>query len=177
MLEPLDFPPLASATVPDDRIVVAVERDVPQLPLVVAGVVEALRERRAGRLTLLFPQEVSAAERAAATSRLPAEVAAGIHVAGHDPQATSALAYLAAAKDNKPIYFNRLLFDADLILPVGCLRSDDAVGYAGVQTVLFPAFSTERRRSGSGLRPRPSGRCIGGGGGRRRTKRPGCWAC
>jgi hypothetical protein len=51
------------------------------------------------------------------------------------------LAYLAASKENKPIYVNRHMADADLVLPIGCLRPSGSFGYCGVHSSWFPAFS------------------------------------
>jgi len=42
LADPLDFPPLQRATTPGDRVVLAVDRGVPQLDAVVAGAVHAL---------------------------------------------------------------------------------------------------------------------------------------
>ena len=59
----------------------------------------------------------------------------------HDPHDRESLAYLAASKEGKPIYFNRVIGDADVVLPISTLRLDQALGYAGVHGGLYPAFS------------------------------------
>jgi nickel-dependent lactate racemase len=53
------------------------------------------------------------------------------------------LSYLAASKENKAIYVNRSVFDADVVLPVGCTRPLGSLGYYGAYGTLFPTFSDE----------------------------------
>ena len=43
--------------------------------------------------------------------------------------------------DDEPIYLNRLLTDADVVLPIGCLRCEPAIDYHGMFGGLFPTFS------------------------------------
>ena len=58
------------------------------------------------------------------------------------------LTYLAGSREGKPIYLNRAVGDADLLVPIGCIRPDGSLGYLGVPGGLFPAFAdqeTQRR--------------------------------
>jgi nickel-dependent lactate racemase len=146
---PIEFPPLSSAVVPGDRIAVAVDRGVAQVAPVVAAVVEAVLEGGAipKDVSLLLPPGSSPRSQALATSALPPAIRDSVRVAVHDPNNQRAHCYLAAAKDGKPIYFNRTIFDADLVVPVGTLRLDDAFGYGGVHSGLFPVFSDRSTRS------------------------------
>ncbi|MCL4203049.1 MAG: DUF2088 domain-containing protein [Pirellulaceae bacterium] len=137
---PLGFPALRRATVPGDQVVVAVEHDVPQQAAVVAGIVHSLVEGNVlpEDVTILLSDSASSRE---ANRLLSPQLASAVKTVRHDPHESKDLAYLAASKENKPIYFNRLLFDADLVLPVGCLRPGSSLGYLGVHGSLFPAFS------------------------------------
>ncbi len=139
---PRGFPPLRQAIVPGDQIVVAVDRDVPQLPALVAGIVRTLLSgvTQPEDVTLLLAHGAAGPS---PTSLLEADVAQAIEIAHHDPRDQNGLAYLAASKEAKPIYVNRQLFDADLIVPVGCLHPRTALGYLGCAGGLFPAFSDE----------------------------------
>ena len=71
---------------------------------------------------------------------LPAAYRDTATVAIHDPDARDNLSYLAGA-DDEPIYLNRLLTDADVVLPIGCLRCEPAIDYHGMFGGLFPTFS------------------------------------
>jgi nickel-dependent lactate racemase len=69
----------------------------------------------------------------------------------HDPADRDRLSYLAASTDAKPIYINRAIHDADLVVTIGCLRLSESLGYHGISSSVFPAFSdaanVERYRS------------------------------
>jgi nickel-dependent lactate racemase len=140
---PEGFPALGRATVPGDRVVVAIEDDVPQQAAVVAGIASSLVEANVlpEDVTILLSGNSTTAERDRIRQLLPERLAAELRIEQHDPHESKSLAYLAASKENKPIYFNRLLFDADMVLPVGCLRPGSSLGYLGVHGGLFPAFS------------------------------------
>jgi len=64
-----------------------------------------------------------------------------VRFATHDPGDRSNLAYLAASKDASPIVLNRLLCDADVVLPVSLLRPESALLYSGPHGGLCPTFS------------------------------------
>jgi nickel-dependent lactate racemase len=147
--DPLDFPPLRRATVPGDRIAIALEAGLPQADSIVAGIVHTLLQGSAQ------PQDIALVVAAgdADQSReevarelvrsLPEELRPAVDVVLHDPTDKNRLAYLAASSDGKPIYMNRTLCDADVVIPVGMLRMEDSLGYVGVHGALFPAFSDE----------------------------------
>ena len=141
---PLDFPRLQEATVPGDRIVLAVDRGLPQMPAVVAGVIHSLLEGNASADEI----EVVLAVGADAASRdplaeLPRSLRSMVSVSHHNANDRESLSYLAASKEGNPIYFNRSIGDADVVLPISTLRLDQALGYAGVHGGLYPTFSDE----------------------------------
>lgn len=148
LCEPLDYPPLQRAAAPGDRVVLAIDRGVPQLDAIVAGVVQTLLESRVlpEDITLLLAPEEDGIRRPQPTSALPAEIAAAVRVVEHDPENRADLTYLAASKENRPIYVHRQLFDADLVLPISCLRPRRVLGRLGVHGGLFPTFSDAKTR-------------------------------
>jgi nickel-dependent lactate racemase len=108
---------------------------------VVAGVVETLLSGTAE------PRDIHLV--VAGTEDLRREPLAGlapsvrdeIEVTVHDPADMRNLTYLAGSRHGKPIYFNRAICDADVVLPVGLMRLDQSWGYVGVHSCLFPTFS------------------------------------
>ncbi len=146
--DPLDYPALQRAVTPGDRVVLAIDRGVPQSAAIVAGAVHALV---AGSVSpeditlLLAPQEHGGASRNV-TAELERDVAATVHVVEHDPQNNREMSYLAASKENRPIYVHRQLFDADLVLPISCLRPRYTLARLGVHGGLFPTFSDAKTR-------------------------------
>lgn len=147
--DPLDYPALQRAVTPGDRVVLAIDRGVPQLDAVVAGAVRSLLGGNVSPedITLLLaPQENGAIGRDFLTTALAPDIAAAVRVIEHDPQNSQEMSYLAASKENRPIYIQRQLFDADLVLPISCLRPRHTLARLGVHGGLFPTFSDAKTR-------------------------------
>lgn len=150
LTDPCRYPPLSRAVVPGDRVVIAALADIPCLPQIVAGIASILEEAGLGRDEV----RVVLADASIAGCELQMddpETIAGLAVVNHDPSDESALCYLAAAESGAPIYLNRHLCEADLIIPIGLLRPRASLGYAGPHSGLYPEFSdiaTRQRFSG-----------------------------
>jgi nickel-dependent lactate racemase len=67
-----------------------------------------------------------------------------ISVVTHHPGRRAELAYLASTETGDPIFLNRAMTDADVVLPVGCFRDRSAVGHWGIHSAVFPTFSDQR---------------------------------
>jgi lactate racemase len=138
---PIDFPPLAQCTTPGDRVVLALDRGVPEAACVTAAVVEALVEAGidADGITVL----ASGVDRAGGDPRqqIAAALRPRIALTVHDPTARRELAYLAADKSGEAILINRALHEADVVVSVGCLHGEAAAGYFGIHGAIYPAFS------------------------------------
>ncbi|MEX2560247.1 MAG: lactate racemase domain-containing protein [Pirellulales bacterium] len=142
LIEPLDFPPLARAMVPGDKIVLALEPGLPQAAVIVAEVVRHLADHGAGveDITLL---------RTALDARSGDDPARGlddarrrqINVLVHNPDDKRQLGLLATSRRGHAVYLNRAILDADLVVPIGCLRCEPATGYYGLYAGLFPSYS------------------------------------
>lgn len=141
--EPLSFPPLVRATVPGDRIVLALEHGVPQATTLVAAVVNHLVEQGAAAdhiAILQTPAAVAAGERDP-RELLPELWRDEVALELHCPETAAGLSLLASSHDGKPVYLNRTLLDADLVIPIGCLRDESTIGYYGQYGGLYPNFS------------------------------------
>lgn len=134
---PRDYPPLRQAVVPGDRVVIALDPETPDPRALLAAVRDVMREAgvEAGSITLL------------AESGLPdSAVPEGIALVIHDPEDRSQIAYLASTAEGRRVYLNRLITDADFVLPVGRLGYDPVLGYRGPWSVLFPGLSDAATR-------------------------------
>ncbi|HTQ39414.1 MAG TPA: lactate racemase domain-containing protein [Pirellulales bacterium] len=152
---PLDFPPLRQATVPGDHVVIALGPAVPQAADVVSAIVtellcggaaaEDVTVLQASGSTALYPSADGLKRNLDPRKRLPPELRDAVQLATHDPAHRNGLSYLAADSQGLPIYLNRLLCDADLVIPVGCLRLDDPAhrnGSTGIwNDTIYPTFS------------------------------------
>jgi hypothetical protein len=142
---PLGFPPLAAGIVPGDRVAIAVDESVPCVGVVVRGAVEAFR--RAG----VEADDISVVTSDPTTNRLCREAlpsgGASPHVVTHEPDDEKNLCMIGQTRRHEPVLINRTIFDADVVLPIGCAR----IGGTSVYESLFPRFSDtpaiERYRS------------------------------
>jgi nickel-dependent lactate racemase len=135
---PLDFPPLESAAVPGDRVVVALGEDVPAAATIVTGIITTLTTAGVLLEDILVLLSAQCDEGVRQTL---AEAMPELQLKTHDPEDRENLAYLAAAENAKPIYVNRELIDADLVIPIGCLKLAETLGHTGVTETLFPLFA------------------------------------
>lgn len=136
LARPLDFPPLSSATVPGDRVAIAVDEAVPCLAQVVRGVVELLAD--AG----IDDDAISIVARDGDTSGLcRAEMDRNgtrqVNVIVHDADDEHDLCLVGVTARGQRLVINRTIFDADVVLPIGCARVQDE----GLYDSLYPRFS------------------------------------
>jgi len=142
---PLDYPPLAKATTPGDRVVLALEPGLPHTAEVVAAVVERLVDAPVdpdGITVLVTRADADGTDDP--RFLIPQPLRRRIGLAVHDPGDRRQLAYLAAAESGEPILLGRVLHEADLVLPVGCVQGESASGYFGIHGLLYPGFADER---------------------------------
>jgi lactate racemase len=131
---PIDFPPARQMVVAGDRVVIALDPAInpagPVLDALVAQLEGAGVDRQS--VTVL---------RTAGDDRLQTAVPDGCKLATHDPSDRVGLAYLAATQAGRRIYLNRLLTDADVVIPVSRLGFAPIIGYRGPWSLLFPELS------------------------------------
>jgi nickel-dependent lactate racemase len=145
LVEPIDFPPLRMAVVPGDKVVLALEPNVPQAAAVIAAVVDEILEGGA------LPEDITIV-RAEVDPQSAAEDPRAflseahrqlVKLSTHHPASRQDLSYLAADEHDQPIYMNRQVFDADVVVPIGCVRLDGPLGYGGVRATLYPTFADQ----------------------------------
>ncbi len=147
LADPLDFPSLAQATVSGDQVAIVLDESVPQVCAVVAGVVQTLLECgvEPGDVALVRSEsphgEHRAENRPDPRDQLPADIADRVALVDHDPDDRDQLSYLGVSTSSQAVYVNHTLHDADLLLPIGCLRLESAAEFRGILGGLFPAFS------------------------------------
>jgi lactate racemase len=144
--QPLDYPMLAQCMTPGDRVVIALDRGLPQAAQITAAVVDVLMASGVdpdGITVLQTPADRDAGvgdPRRLLTPALRQRVARVIH----DPADRKELAYLAADKSGEAILVSRALHEADVVLPVGCLHGEHSAGYFGIHGAIYPTFSDAR---------------------------------
>lgn len=145
---PMNYPALARATVPGDHIVLALEHGVPQAAAIVAAVADYLVKQgtAADHIAVLStPEAVGAGERDP-RELLPDAWRGEVSLEVHCPETTTSLSLLGSSQEGKPYYLNRTLLDADLVVPIGCIRHESTIGYHGQYGGLFPSFADAKTR-------------------------------
>ena len=136
LAEPIHFPPLAQTTVPGDNAVLVVAPGIPQELAVINGALKALRDAGVedSLITVLLACSPAHAE------KRKAELAAFGHcdcqVKIHEPENENEIAFLGVSQTGVALRLNRVLCEADLVLPVTVATGELSPG-AG----LFPVFS------------------------------------
>jgi nickel-dependent lactate racemase len=156
LANPIDYPPLVQCFTPTDRVVLAIDRGLPQAAQAVTAVIEVLMEAGVDPqgVSVLLPHPEHGVQMDNPCRLLPSELREQITVLTHDPEDRRQLAYLAANVAGEAILIHRALHEADVVLPIGCIRSEDTSGYFGIHNVVFPVFSdtkTFQRLRSSGL--------------------------
>lgn len=158
LAEPFDFPPLARAIVPGDKVVITIEPDTPRRSAVVAAVIDVLLSAGVEPSDVVILQ---AAEAAACdpTELLAPELRQAIGQATHDPHDAGQFRYLASTQSGERVYLHHTIVDADVLVPIGCSRCTTALTWLDDLDGVYPTFSNQETR----LRFR---RPLGGGGGK-----------
>ncbi len=134
---PVDYPPAVSGVVPEDKVAIVVDAELPEPGAAVAGVLRLLAGLDVSRIDVVIAESASESTRNAILNSLPP----GIELAIHSGQGRDDLSYLAANEAANPIYLNRRIVDADLVIPVMVARQADALLNSSTASPVFPALA------------------------------------
>ena len=137
LAEPIEFPPLAQALVPDDRVAIAVGGSIPHVAEVLRGVVRAFEH--AG----IEPDAIDVVLAEAADEAALAGQLNGVRISVHDSNDAAQLCFAGLTTAGRELRINRQLFDADFVLPLTCARHGNEPDSRGVFQGLFPRFADE----------------------------------
>jgi nickel-dependent lactate racemase len=122
---PIDYPPVMDGILEGDTITIALEDDVPDGTSVAMATADYLCNRG------VSPEQISIVVGSGRSSQV-AEIVnqfrlkhPEIRVVIHDPKQQDSHAYIAASDSADPIYVQRELIDADVTIPIYCLRTPD----------------------------------------------------
>lgn len=154
---PLDYPPLEQAVIPDDRVVLVLDRDVPEAETIIAAVWNRLKDRgvEPAQVTVLQPADQNASAASDPRLALPADIRGQVGWQVHEAHSeeSGALHYLATTASGERIYLSGTLLDADVVISIGRMGFDPLIGYRGTNSVFFPGLSTSeavKRSQGQG---------------------------
>lgn len=143
LASPIGFPPLSQAVVEGDRVVLALDRETPEGPELIAGIWKVLEACgvRAEDVLILQPADIRSPAPADPRRELPEAIRDRVQWKLHDPVDEQGCGYLATTASGERVYLTRDLLEADLVLCLGAIRFDAALGFRGTQSVLYPGLS------------------------------------
>ncbi len=146
LAKPLDFPAMDQALVPGDHLVLAVDPSLPALIDVVAASANWFHQRGTAADNI---KVVLGADGSWDMQNLKAAIeeksGLSLVVEQHNTDNPDQLAYVAANEASDPIYLNRTLVDADVVIPLSTARSTSAMDHLG-PFGLFPLLSDRATR-------------------------------
>jgi hypothetical protein len=145
LAKPVDYPPLANATVPGDRVVIAIPYGILCPVELVEGALAALQDAGIEPLdsTLLLSHGFSTDD---PLREQMAQLANSKEIAlvVHDPAEVDITSIVGVTRTGRPLRLNRLLFDADLVLSLGTCTLDSGTDQpCEIFRGLFPVFSDQ----------------------------------
>lgn len=142
---PIDFPGIDQAIVPGDHVALAVDPNVPQLAAVLSGLVAAIGNCQAGRISVLLWDEADVELVAQLQTRLSAATSVELEISIHRPNDRGSMRHIAVDAMDEPVYLAKDLVDADLTIPVLVARRADALGSSDPEGIL-PMFADAQTR-------------------------------
>ena len=143
LLAPSTSPKLESVVVPGDRVAIALDPAAPGWSPILREMLACLRDGGVASVDVIAPEPCDG---------LPE--GATLHV--HDPADREGMAYLATTSLDSRVYLNRRLVDADVVLALGRVSNDPALGTRGPWNAVFPDLGDAPRQYST--RPRDPGK-------------------
>jgi nickel-dependent lactate racemase len=141
---PLNFPPISQAVFTGDKVALAVDSNMSRIDSVVSGIVEYLISSGTSPKDITV---VLSKESPVVFEKLAAVLSSECAVKSHDPDDMTELAYVGAEEIAEPIYVNRTLVDADVVIPCLVCRQSESFGYGGPGGIVpdFVDRNTQKR--------------------------------
>ncbi len=151
------YPPLSESVFEGDTVAIALQTDIPHAGYLIESIVDYLTTNgiELGNITLVVTARTAEnlgipstqyemAEKDKAEGKRPPVFSfdfgfQALNTQVHDPENQTGHAYLAANEEGDPVYVNRTLVDADVVIPIGF----PSPGEANQQSdCIYPDFST-----------------------------------
>jgi nickel-dependent lactate racemase len=125
--EPLEFPPLPLALIDDDHVAIAVEEGVPCANTITRAVVAYLIAHGTSQSRICVVLGADSTQWLADMKRELADSGmSNVRVVKHEPTNQESHGYVGASESADAIYIQRDLFEAEVVLPIYCVRTPDS---------------------------------------------------
>ena len=141
--QPIHFPHISQVVYPGDKVAIAADAFVVSRPGLLAGIVAEIVSvgLDAEDVTVLMLEQEQKTHEEPFRDALPEKYRKTVRVVAHNPLDPQDLAMLAVAKDDSPVLLNRVLVDADVVIPVERYAPSPGSGYFGMHSVIYPRFA------------------------------------
>ena len=141
---PLEYPALELAMVPDDHVVIVLDRNVPSAAEIISAAWSSMASAGIdpGNVLILQPASINVGQ-LPDPRRLLAENARD-HISWkiHDPTVENGTGYLASSAAGERLYLSREVLEADFVLPIGRFGFDAMLGRRELTSAFYPGLST-----------------------------------
>ncbi len=139
---PLDFPSISESVFPGDTLVLAVESMLPESAKICGATIAYLQKCgvEASDIKFLLPENGQPFQPRSLKKIVGESVFDQLEVLNHKGSDEEQLSYLAATKGGDPIYLNRNLVDADMVIPICRAKSNSSDWRTWVEFI-FPTFT------------------------------------
>ena len=141
--KPVGIPALAQCVTPSDQIVVALEEGVPDGGEIAGAVVAYLASAGVDPDGIVVLRSAADAARRSSNplQHLSDDLQRRVRLVDHDPNDQSGLAFLATGKSGSPVWLNRAITDADMVIPIGVVHGRAVPGHFGLHGAIYPTFA------------------------------------
>jgi hypothetical protein len=140
---PTDYPPVEGGVVPGDALAIVVDVELPNPAAAVRGALRAFESLELSQIDVIVAETASETTRQSIRDVLPD----GVSLTIHSGKSRDDLRYLAANEAADPIYLNRRVVDADLVIPISVARRIDPLMAGSAANIVFPALSDHRSQA------------------------------
>jgi nickel-dependent lactate racemase len=139
--DPIEFPPFSRALIDDDHVAIAIEEGVPCANRIACALVNYLRQHgtKTSRITIVLGADNSQWRNQLSTDLIACGFS-DVQVVKHEPTNQPSHGYVGASESADAIYIQRDLFEADVVLPVYCIRTPDSPS-ASDKYAMSPSFA------------------------------------
>jgi len=131
--------------VPGDKVTLALSAGLAQAPILVRSVINRLTS--AGitleDITVLRPPLDAVRGRENPYDELSSIFPDNVTFLTHDPKKQTNLAHLGISPYRHPVYLNRALVEADVVILLGAMQLESTLAYHGILASLYPTYADE----------------------------------
>ena len=143
LAEPIDYPSLGRCLAPGDKVAFVVDREIPLADEIVAAAIEVAISSGVRTDDLAVVVESDSDLPLRISQRLPKGTLGAVLIERHHPNNERSLRYVANTREAHPLYVNRILAEADFVVPILAIRPKRQWVDFGPFTGIFPVFGNQ----------------------------------